>query len=107
MKLIKKVSEYKIEIIRMLFADPSNATSGEVWKYLIKKMGKASPSRASVIFYLNDLAKWGYLKVEEATGKGGIHRVYYLDISNDEFTDKIYKDTQEQLDQLIKQMIKN
>lgn len=105
MKLIKKVSEYKIEIIRMFFADPSNISSGEVWKYLLK-MG-IQISRASVIFYLNDLVEQGYLKFLEKTGKGGIHRLYFLDMSNDEFTDKIYKDTQEQLDHLIKQMIKN
>ena len=106
MKLIKKVSEYKIEIIRMFFDNPSNATSGQTHNFLKKTMD-TTISRASVIFYLNDLVKWGYLKFEKATGKGGIHRLYYLDMSNDEFTDKIYKDTQEQLDQLIKQMIKN
>jgi len=106
MKLIKKLSEYKIQIIRMFFANPSNTTTGQAWNHLVRKMDKP-PSRASVIFYLKDLSDQGYLEYIEATGKGGIHRLYYLGMSNDEFTDKIYKDTQEQLDNLIKQMIKN
>ena len=90
----------------MFFDDPSNKKSGEIHKFLIKTMDKTI-SRASVIFFLNDLVTWGYLKYIEATGKGGYHKLYFLDMSNDEFTNKIYKDTQEQLDHLIKQMIKN
>jgi len=106
MNLIKKISEYKIQIIRLFFDDPSNKTSREVWNHLIETMDQP-PSRASVINYMNELCEAGYLKFLEETGKGGYHRLYYLDMSNDEFTDKIYKDTQEQLDNLIKQMIKN
>ena len=106
MKLIKKVSEYKIQIIRMFFDDPSNKTFGEIWNQLIETMDKP-PSRACVIFFLNELCIQKYLEYHEETGKGGFHRVYHLDMSNDEFTDKIYKHAQEQLDQLIKQRIKN
>jgi len=101
MKLIKKVSEYKIEIIKMFLDDPSNATTGEVWKYLQAQMGRAAPSRASVIFFLKDLAKWGYLKTMGESGKGGIRGVYFLDMSKDEFIALIYKNTQQELDEII------
>ena len=103
MKLIKKLSEYKIRIIKAFFENPSNAKSSEVWELLQKTMDKP-PSRASVINFLNHLVTWEYLKFFEATGKGGIHRVYYLDISSDQFIDKIYKDTQAQLDELLKEL---
>jgi len=101
MKLIKKFQEYKIEIIKMFFDDPSNATSGEVWKYLNEQMGRAAPSRASVIFFLNDLVTWGYLKNISGTGKGGYHKIYFLVLSKDEFINLIYKNTQAQLDERI------
>ena len=106
MKLIKKVSEYKIAIIRRFFDDPSNLNSRQIYNFLKTTMEK-HPSRASVINYMNELCEDGYMKFIEKTGKGGYHRIYFLDMSNDEFTDKIYKDTQEQLDQLIKQMRRN
>lgn len=108
MNLIKKFPEYKTEIIRMFFNDPANATSGEVWKYLKKQMGEENaPSRASVIFFLNDLVEAEYLKFMMGSGKGGFHRIYFLDISNDDFINLIYKKTQEQLDGIIKGLIKN
>ena len=100
MKLIKKFSEYKINLIKMFFDDPTNIGSGAAWKFLQKTMDKP-PSRASVIFFLNDLVTWGYLKFIEATGKGGYHKLYFLDMSNDEFINLIYKNTQAQLDERI------
>jgi len=106
MKLIKKVSEYKIEIIKMFFDDPSNATSGEVWNYLNKQMGRAAPSRASVIFFLKDLVKGGYLKRMGESGKGGIHGVYFLDMSKEDFIALIYKNTQQELDEIISEFNK-
>jgi predicted transcriptional regulator len=101
MKLVKNLQEYKIEIIKMYFDDPSNATSGEVWKYLNAQMGKAAPSRASVIIFLNALVKGGYLKMMKETAKGGYRGVYFLDMSKDEFINLIYKNTQAQLDEVI------
>ena len=103
MKLIKKLSEYKKKIIINFFNDPSNAISRDVWKLLQLQMEKP-PSRASVINFLKELAEGKYLKYTEQTGKGGYHRIYYLDISSDQFIDKIYKDTQAQLDELLKEL---
>jgi len=106
MKLIKKISEYKIQIIRAFFENPSNAKSLEVWDLLQNTMEKP-PSRASVIKFLNELVEYEYLQFFEKSGKGGYHKVYFLDMSSEEFTNKIYKNTQEQLDNLIKSLIKN
>lgn len=104
MKLIKKLSEYKIRIIGAFFENPSNATSFEVWDLLQKTMEKP-PSRASVINFLNKLVEGGYLQFIEKSGKGGYHRVYYLELSDDQFINKIYKETQAQLDELLKELI--
>ena len=103
MKLIKKLSEYKINIIKAFFENPSNAKSVEVWDLLQKTMEKP-PSRASVIKFLNELVEYGYLQFIEKSGKGGYHRVYYLELSSDEFIELIYKNTQAQLDEQIEDL---
>jgi len=48
--------------------------SGEVYNYL--KDQNVKISRASVIFFLNDLVDDGLLTFEDATGKGGHFRKY-------------------------------
>ncbi len=58
--------------------------SGVAHKYLLGKPEKKS--RASVIFFLNDLVDDGILEYEERTGKGGHHRVYYPKFDRDEFS---------------------
>lgn len=53
-------------------------TSGTAWlhtnKVLMEK--EKSISRASVIFFLNDMVDEGVLNYRDKTGKGGHHRVY-------------------------------
>ena len=55
--------------------------SGKAWQYLID-IGVENPntsrpiSRASVIFFLNRCVDLGVLAYAEATGKGGVHRLY-------------------------------
>ncbi len=54
------------------------AGSGKCWEatnLVLKESGK-SISRASIIFFLNDMVDEGVLKYVERTGKGGHHRVY-------------------------------
>lgn len=43
-------------------------------------------SRASVIFFLNDMVEEGILSYEEKSGKGGYHRVYYPTMNRREFS---------------------
>jgi hypothetical protein len=58
-------------------------TSGQAHKYLLDKPEKKS--RASVIFFLNDMVEDNILEYEERTGKGGYHRVYYPKMNKEEF----------------------
>lgn len=58
--------------------------SGEAFRYLQGKPEKKS--RASVIFFLNDMVDEGFLEYEEKTGKGGYHRVYYPKMNREEFS---------------------
>jgi len=54
------------------------AGSGKCWEAtnLVLKESEKSISRASIIFFLNDMVDEGVLKYVERTGKGGHHRVY-------------------------------
>ena len=61
--------------------------SGQAYKYLQDTPEKKS--RASVIFFLNDLVDEGILDYEERTGKGGYHRVYYPNMNREEFATHI------------------
>ena len=57
--------------------------SSRAHEYLLTTSEKKS--RASVIFFLNDLVDEGILDYEERTGKGGHHRVYYPKMNRDEY----------------------
>ncbi|MBA7491409.1 hypothetical protein ES702_01954 [subsurface metagenome] len=52
------------------------AISSLVWELLLDNGYKIS--RASVIFFLNDLVDEGLVKWEDGTGKGGHHKLYYI-----------------------------
>ncbi len=58
-------------------------TSGQAHKYLLNTPEKKS--RASVIFFLNDLVDEKILEYVERTGKGGYHRIYYPTMTAEEF----------------------
>lgn len=62
--------------------------SKQVWDMVLNRGIKIS--RASVIFFLNDLVEAGLVTYREQTGKGGIHRVYALvDRTWDDFNNTI------------------
>ena len=56
-----------------------------------------SKSRASVIFFLNDVVEEGILTYEERTGKGGHHRVYYPNMNREEFSNYVITSINEKL----------
>jgi predicted transcriptional regulator len=64
-------------------------TSGEAYNYLQTQPDKKS--RASVIFFLNDMVEEGVLEYEERTGKGGYHRVYYPKMNKEQFAEHVIK----------------
>ncbi|MGD2142343.1 MAG: BlaI/MecI/CopY family transcriptional regulator [Candidatus Bathyarchaeota archaeon] len=61
--------------------------SGQAHMYL--QSTPESKSRASVIFFLNDLVEEGVLSYEERTGKGGHHRVYYPKMTREEYSNYV------------------
>lgn len=67
--------------------DRVGMNSGQAYKYLMNMPEKKS--RASVIFFLNDMVDEEILEYEERTGKGGHHRVYYPKMNKVEFAQYI------------------
>ena len=67
--------------------DRVGMNSGQAYKYLLNRPEKKS--RASVIFFLNDMVDEEILDYEERTGKGGHHRVYYPKMNKVEFAQYI------------------
>lgn len=54
------------------------AGSGRVWKAVQEKLPLGDTiSRASIIFFLQNLTRQGVLRVSEVTGKGGKKGIYY------------------------------
>lgn len=73
--------------------------SGQAHEYLQGTPDKKS--RASVIFFLNDLVEEGVLTYEEKTGKGGYHRVYYPDMDREQFAKYVTKTITDKLKQVF------
>ena len=73
--------------------------SGRAWietnKVLLKR-GK-SISRASIIFFLQDMVDAGFLEYTMGTGKGGHHRIYVPIYTETEFKEQISKRIMEKL----------
>lgn len=98
------VPDFKKNTLRKLLSDKEPIGSGKMWKHLVEIMGDNHPSRASVIFFLNDLVEFGYAKWKDATGKGGHHRLYYTELTIEEFIQKIHTDIREKLTEATDQI---
>jgi len=79
---------YEIVAWAVVRASPGPVGSGHVWAETNEGLKKlygaralysagASISRASVIFFLNREVDKGFMGWNDATGKGGHHRLYY------------------------------
>jgi predicted transcriptional regulator len=62
-------------------------TSGQLYNWLLDHPD--SKSRASVIFFMNDMVDEGVLEYETGTGKGGYHRIYYPKMTKKQFADYV------------------
>ena len=67
---------------------------------ILLQEGKKKMSRASVIFFLQDLAEKGWLNVGTRTGKGGHHEVYHKAAPFDQFLDSLSFETSDKLQSL-------
>ena len=77
-KGFRKICEpYKEAIFNVLIEADKPLGSGVVWKAVNEDKG-VKISRASVIFFLNFLVDDGLCTFDDATGKGGHHKLYRL-----------------------------
>ncbi len=85
--LLCVLKPYQIAVMHYLWDTKTPRISSQVHTYLQDLGGEAAMSRASVINFLNRMVDEGFLDYEEATGKGGYHKVYSLNaMSLDERT---------------------
>ena len=69
--------DYQKAIVDVLIGDPKLFWgSGDMWEAVKRRHIKIS--RASVIFYLNFLVADGLAEWDDATGKGGHHKLYRI-----------------------------
>ena len=82
---------YEATVLNEVWDSPEPMGSGAVWQVLKDKGIRTNPdarntvSQASVIFFLNDLVDEGVLDWNDATGKGGHHRLYYPKVSREDY----------------------
>jgi len=70
---------YKLESLRFLMDSKKGMGSGRVWEYIHTLPDESvHMSRASIIFFLNDMVDDGIVTWMDATGKGGHHRLYTI-----------------------------
>jgi predicted transcriptional regulator len=74
-------------------------TSGQAYEFL--KDHPDSKSRASVIFFLNDMVEEGVLTYEEESGKGGYHRVYYPKMNREQFAQHVAETITDKLNEVF------
>jgi hypothetical protein len=77
-------------------------TSGQAHEFL-QETGdpEMMKSRASVIFFLNDMVDEGVLDYEEESGKGGFHRVYYSKMDRKQFAEHVTKTVTDKLHEVF------
>jgi len=64
---------WQLEVIRFVWST-GEVNSRSAWSHL--EGTEYAMSRASVINFLNEMVDEGFIVYEEATGKGGYHRIY-------------------------------
>jgi predicted transcriptional regulator len=74
-------------------------TSGQAYEFM--KDHPDSKSRASLIFFLNDMVEEGILTYEEESGKGGYHRVYYPRMDREQFAQHVVETITDKLNEVF------
>ncbi len=70
----------------------------------LKEDGTDPISRASVIFFMKDLHKYGYSQMKKDTGKGGVHAKYNITMTKEQFTKKTFTDINNGLIKALEEM---
>jgi hypothetical protein len=79
--------------------DRVGITSGQAYEFM--KDHPDSKSRASLIFFLNDMVEEGVLEYEEESGKGGYHRVYYPRMDREQFAQHVVETITDKLNEVF------
>ncbi len=91
-KSLRKVLKKWEETALSYFWNDEFGKSSQVWKYVNEQLSPDETiSRASIINFLNDMVDYGVLNFNDATGKGGHHRVYFALMSKKGYTEYIAK----------------
>ena len=91
---------YEIVAWAVVMAISIPVGSGYVWaktNEALKKLDGTTISRASVIFFLNREVDKGFMGWNDATGKGGHHRLYFSRLSEGELLHRIKEKVCEKL----------
>jgi hypothetical protein len=73
--------------------------SGDAYRFL--QDHPDSKSRASAIFFLDDMVEEGVLEYEEKSGKGGYHRVYYPKMNRGQFAQYVVEKITDKLSEVF------
>jgi len=95
---------YEIVAWAVVRASPGPVGSGHVWAETNKALDKldgTTISRASVIFFLNREVDKGFMGWEDATGKGGHHRLYSPRCTERELLEIILREAWDKLEQAM------
>jgi len=72
--LLVAFKQYQIDALKAIWESESGLSSGKIFDIITERGTKIS--RTSVILSMNDFVEEGLLTYQEATGKGGRHRIY-------------------------------
>ena len=75
-------------------------TSGQLYDWL--QDHPDSKSRASVIFFMNDMVDEGIMDYESKSGKGGYHRIYYPKMNREQFERYVVDTITKKLNEVFK-----
>lgn len=85
------VKDYQEMALRLVWAKGKDVTSRDAWTEINKmylkdpSLDRPSISRASIINFLNDAVREGYIGYGETTGKGGHRAIYSEGIGEEGF----------------------
>jgi len=73
--LLTVFKPYQVEALKLVYENPEGYGSGKIWELCNERL--PSPiSRASYIFFSNDMVDDKVFTFRDRTGKGGHHRIY-------------------------------
>ena len=77
--------DWQLKAMRVVWGSSEGVNSRTVHNKVNQVLKDETISRASVIFFLEDMREMGVLRGEERTGKGGYHWVYFPALDEDGF----------------------